>query len=107
MRRAIKKRKEFVAGSGVKTSRNRDHSQATTLIVLSVALLFTIWETLVSLDQLAFLAGFTFSADDPFDNYARKIGLLLIVFDSGANFGAYFILNGRFRQQFFMIFKSK
>jgi hypothetical protein len=105
MRRAIKQRAGMLKQSRITQSdTSHDQTQATTM-VLSVSLLFTICETPASLDKLAILAGIAFSDDDPFLNYGRKIGLLLIVFDSAANFVAYFISNRRFRKQFFRLFK--
>ena len=69
-----------------------------TLMVIGITLVFSVCETPASLDRMARIAGVTFPDDDPFFNYGRKVGLLLIVVDSAVNFLSYCVSNAPFRR---------
>jgi hypothetical protein len=106
LRTAMSKRAKMTEG---KKGNGRDHSQNQgTVMVISVALVFTICETPASIDRLAMLfGGFQFADDSAFENYVRKIGLFLVVVDSAMNFLAYCISNRTFRQNLVALFGTK
>jgi hypothetical protein len=105
LRRAMVRRSKMAADGQQK---DQGQNQAT-MTVVSVVILFTICETPASMDRLAGLAGFSqsFAPDGLFRNYMRKVGLLLIVFDSSVNFVAYCASNRTFRRNLVTLFSAK
>ena len=96
--RAAEHRRRLTLSGGTDPQKEATAQRQATMMIIAMLVVFTVCETPACLDRLVAMTGMRFAPDDPFYNYARKIGLLLVVADSALNFFAYCVSNRKYRQ---------